>query len=175
MKALHGFLQTTRFFKSLGVAALLGLVSGSWTYGMGTLLFLTFSFAFNDWTDASKDILGHPHRAIPSGKLTNRQSFYISLSLLSVGFFWSFQFLYEHFLGFSIIYLLSTIYSFILKINIPIVATPVWATAIAILFLQPFSNDLVTYIAVALVVYAYELLLDYRDSEADKKFCYQDP
>ncbi|MDZ4226044.1 MAG: hypothetical protein U1C66_00965, partial [Patescibacteria group bacterium] len=66
--AVFGLLQTTRSLKSFFVALLLGALSGSIFYGVETFLFLSFSFVFNDWVDADKDIIGHPNRAIPSGK-----------------------------------------------------------------------------------------------------------
>ncbi len=171
VKTISGFIQTTRFIKSLGVGLLLSFFSSSIYYGMGALLFLLFSFAFNDWVDAPKDSIGHANRAIPSGKITRQQAFYISAGLLIVGVGWSTLFLGEHVLAFAVIYLFSIFYSFFLKPNIPILATPVWSSAIAILFIQPFTQDSLMYIAVASLVYSYELLLDYRDRQADREFC----
>ncbi|OGG63711.1 hypothetical protein A3D66_00075 [Candidatus Kaiserbacteria bacterium RIFCSPHIGHO2_02_FULL_50_9] len=93
------------------------------------------------------------------------------MALFTIGVSWSIFFLSDYIRGFSIIYFFSILYSWILKPNIPIFATPLWSWAIAILFLQPFSADLSAYLGVAIIVYAYELLLDYRDRKADKEFC----
>jgi len=171
MKTIYGFLQTTRYMKSLIVGLFLFLISGSLYYGVGALFFLMFSFVFNDWVDAVKDMVGHSNRAIPSGKLTRRQTFYISIVLLIMGVGWVILFLNKYILGFAIIYSFSIIYSLLLKPNIPILATPIWSLTIAILFLQSFSQNPTIYFAVTIIIYAYELLLDYRDREADKKFC----
>lgn len=171
MRAIFGFIQTTRFVKSAAAGLFLGFVSGSIYYGVGALLFLLFSFVFNDWVDAPKDHVGHPNRAVPSGKLTQRQALYISVVLLIIGAVWVSFFLQKYLFGFLIIYSFSIIYSLVLKPNIPILATPVWSVTIAILFLQSLSANFVAYIAITAIVYAYELFLDYRDRESDILFC----
>ena len=171
VKSVYGFIQTTRLIKAFAVGTILAAASGSILYGIGVLFFLTFSFTFNDWVDAPKDNVGHPNRAIPSGKITRPQAFYISLALLLIGVGWSILFLPAFSPMFAFIYLLSILYSFFLKPNIPILATPVWSLAIAILFVQPFSGNITMYLAVASFVFAYEMLLDYRDRKADKEFC----
>jgi len=171
MKILFGLVQTTRFLKSLAVGALLALATGSMHYGICATLFLMFSFAFNDWVDFPKDKFGHPNRAIPSGKLTLNQASYIWTALLVIGVGWVIGFLSEYVLGFAIIYAFSIIYSYVLKPNIPTLATPIWSSTLAILFLQSLSANLTIYVAVTIIVYAYELLLDYRDRESDKEFC----
>lgn len=170
MIKISGFIQTTRFLKSLLVALILSFFSGSLLYGVSVLFFLTFSFVFNDWVDVSKDAVGHPHRAIPSGKITRTQAFVLAVVLLITGLILAFAFLDQYLLGLLTIYFLSVFYSLVLKPNLPILATPVWSTAIAILFVQPFTDDLHVYIATAIIVYGYEMLLDYRDIEADKQF-----
>jgi len=172
MKQALGFAQTTRLFKSLAVGLIFGLLSGSAYYGVGTLIFLMFSFVFNDWVDTDKDKVGHPDRAIPSGKITRRQAFLAAAALLVMGIISTHVLLNEYIFGFAVIYLLSIVYSLILKPKMPILGTPVWSVTIAILFLQPFTTEVSIYIGLTLVVYAYELLLDYRDREADKEFCW---
>lgn len=171
MKVLHGLLQTTRFYKSFGVAVILSFLTSSIWYGIGALVFLLFSFAFNDWVDASKDTVGHPHRAIPSQKITKTQSLFFSILLLVFGVTYSFYFLHQYSIGFITIYSLSILYSLIIKPVLPIFATPIWSSAVAILFVQPLTDSLIPYIGTACVVYGYELLLDYRDRESDKQFC----
>lgn len=171
MKIISGFIQTTRFIKSLGIGLLLYFFSSSIYYGVAVLLFLLFSFAFNDWVDAPKDSIGHPNRAIPSGKITRQLALYFSTGVLIAGLAWSFIFLEEYALSFTVLYFLSITYSFFLKPNAPILATPIWSSAIAILFVQPFTKNISTYVAVGILVYSYELLLDYRDRKADKEFC----
>jgi len=171
VKKISGLIQTTRFTRSFVVGLIMYIASGSIYYGIGTLLFLSFSFAFNDWADALKDNIGHPNRAIPSGKLTRKQTLYISVGLLIMGVCWSALFLKEYTLVFTVIYLFSILYSFFLKPNVPILATVVWSSAIAILFLWPFTKNLAVYAAVIILVYAYELFLDYRDRKVDKEFC----
>ncbi len=171
MKIILGFFQTTRFIKSIVVAIFLTLALTDIHYGIGVLIFLMFSFSFNDWVDAHKDAIGHPNRAIPSGKLTSRQAFGMSSGLFIVGLGWTVFYLSEYAVGFYAVYFFSVLYSYVLKPDIPVLATPVWSLTIAILFIQPFSFNLVFYLATALIVYSYELLLDYRDRESDKKFC----
>ncbi len=171
VKETRGFLQTTRFTKSFGVALALSLLSGSIWYGIGALLFLLFSFAFNDWVDSPKDVVGHPHRAIPSGKITRTQSGFIFSALFITGVSYSILLLDQYLIGFMCIYVLSVLYSFILKPYLPVLATPVWSASIAILFVQPFTNQLTVYFAIASIVYGYEMLLDYRDRDSDKQFC----
>ena len=171
MKMIIGLVETTRLFKAFFVGTILVLGSGSIEYGIGTLFFLMFSFVFNDWVDALKDSLGHPERAIPSGKITRRQALYFSAVLFVVGLGYAQFFLSEFFTMFVVIYGLSMVYSFLLKPSIPILATPVWSSAVAILLVQPFTKNTSVYVAVTLLVFAYEILLDYRDRVSDKVFC----
>ena len=145
MKQVLGFIQTTRLIKSLAVGLLLTIVSSSVHYGLGALIFLAFSFVFNDWVDAPKDKISHPCRAIPSKKITHRQAFYIAIVLLILGSGWTIIFLKEYIFGFLIVYSFSVIYSLILKPNIPVLATPVWSVTIAILFLQSFTTETSAY------------------------------
>src|SRR3989344_5316957 len=167
---IAGVIQTTRLFKCVIGAVLLAVGSGSATYGVSALLFLTFSFAFNDWVDAPKDSVGHPDRAIPSGKITRGQAGYLWLGLLVSGLVCLELFLSEYLVSFAVMYLLSISYSFFLKPNVPLLATPVWSLAVAILFVQPFTLEPLAFIAFASCMYGYELLLDYR-KDADRQFC----
>jgi 4-hydroxybenzoate polyprenyltransferase len=171
MQIISGLIQSTRLLKSLAVGIIIALTSSSIEYGIGALFFLTFSFLFNDWVDASKDSLGHPERAIPMGKITREQAGLFSAALLLVALGYSKTFLPEFMGGFILIYSLSVLYSFFLKPNVPLLATPVWSAAVAVLFVQPFTRNITVYIAVTAVVVAYELLLDYRDRISDKAFC----
>jgi 4-hydroxybenzoate polyprenyltransferase len=170
MTKIYGFLQTTRFLKSFFVAVAFTLLSISILYGIAAFFFLTFSFVFNDWVDVKKDTVGHPHRAIPSGKITRGEALIIATILLISGLVWVTIFQDHYLPGFLSIYIFSIIYSLILKPNLPIIATPVWSLAIAILFVQPFTDNLQAYIGVFSIVYGYEMLLDYRDRYADKQF-----
>lgn len=171
MDRIIGFVQMTRLAKSVVGTVLLAAASGSIVYGVAALLFLLFSFAFNDWVDAPKDAVGHPHRAIPSGKLTRNEAFGIWLTLFVFGIAWAALFLQEYLLSFAVIYLFSVAYSFHLKPFVPVLATPVWSAAIAILFVQPFTQNILFFLAAGALMYSYELMLDYRDRRADKEFC----
>lgn len=166
-----GLIQSARLYRVLGVGLVLALLLRSVEYSTGAVLFLAFSFLFNDWRDAEKDAVGHPTRAIPSGKITRRQALYSAGILLIAGLFHVKVFLDEFLEGFILIYVLSIIYSYFLKPNIPILGTPVWSLAVAILFVQPFTNDPRVYILVTLMVFSYETILDYRDRVSDKVFC----
>ncbi len=168
---LEGILQTTRFYKSVFFCVLLLIVSESLTYTAGGLFFLLYSFAFNDWTDAEKDIQGHPERAIPSGKITQTQGLYISLILLIIGVGIFVAFSSEFIIGIASMYVLSTAYSLFFKPYIPVFATILWCTSISILLLQTISQDITDYIAVILLMYSYEIMLDFRDKDTDKLFC----
>lgn len=170
MSAIEGFLQTTRFAKSFAGSVLLFLASGSFEYAVASLMFFAFSFAFNDFVDAGRDLVGHPDRAIPGGKLTRQQGLLVSLVLLIAGIMWNAIYLGDFILGFATIYFLSFMYSILLKPHIPVIATPVWSLAVTILFLQPFLSDILVYIAFAIIVFGYETLLDVRDKLADKQF-----
>jgi 4-hydroxybenzoate polyprenyltransferase len=171
MKMIIGLTQSARLKRSLGVGIVIGILSNSLAYGIGGSIFLMFSFVFNDWVDADKDAIGHPHRAIPSGKITRKQALYFAALFLAGGFGQAWYFLPQFFTAFIAMYTLSVVYSFLLKPNVPIIATPVWSLAIAILFVRPFSEDMWVYGAVTAIVYAYEILLDYRDRVSDKEFC----
>lgn len=168
---LAGIIQTTRFYKSAIFCFLLYIISQSLLYSSGGLLFLLYSYAFNDWIDAEKDAVGHPDRAIPSGKITPRQSIYVFTSLLLAGIGWSILLVSDYTFGFASIYVLSTLYSLFFKPYVPLLATVLWCSSISILVLQTVSQDLNDYIAVVLLMYSYEAILDYRDKDADKQFC----
>lgn len=169
-KSIRGFIQTTRLYKSVLVSLLLGIFTHSISYGFMSILFLMFSFSFNDFIDATKDTLGHPQRAIPSGKITRETCLYIAIILLLSAIFilsLNNSFLY----GFLFIFFSSIIYSSVLKPYVAPTATVVWSMTISILFVQPFSTDILLFIAVGLIIYGYELLLDYRDIISDSLFC----
>ncbi len=169
MKILGAF-QTTRFIKSAAVGVVFVFLANSIYYGFITFLFLSFSFVFNDWTDSEKDALGHPNRAIPSGKITRKDAGVIAAFLVALRLLLTYLFQREYLEGFLLAYTLSITYSFWLKPNIPIIATPVWSSAVSIVFLLPFTQSIYAYMSLAGIVFGYELLLDYRDRDTDKKF-----
>jgi 4-hydroxybenzoate polyprenyltransferase len=171
MKMIIGLAESARLKRSLGVGIILGILSSSLEYGIGTTLFLMFSFLFNDWVDADKDALGHPDRAIPSGKITRNQAFLFSAFFLLIGIVQAALFLPQFLIAFVVSYALSIIYSYALKPNVPILATPFWSLAVAVIFVSPFSSDPLAYFFVTAIIFAYEILLDYRDRVADKEFC----
>lgn len=164
-----GTFQTTRFFKSLFVSILFLFATNSLMYSLGVLLFLTFSFAFNDFVDANKDSIGHPERAIPSGKISRRNVLALSIILFILGILIAVK--TDFLIGFLIAFSFSLIYSSLLKPYIPILATFIWSLSVAIVFIQPFSREFLDFLGFMLVVYAYETLLDYRDIFADNQFC----
>jgi 4-hydroxybenzoate polyprenyltransferase len=166
---ISGVLQTTRFYKSLFVSSILFIATDSVEYGVCVFLLLTFSFAFNDYIDTSKDSVGHPHRAIPSGKISRLQGLVLSIILLILGL--SVAFGTEFSFGFTLTFLGSILYSLLLKPYIPLAATFVWSATVAIAFVQPFSNEFFDYFGVMLMIYAYETVLDFRDVIADNLFC----
>jgi geranylgeranylglycerol-phosphate geranylgeranyltransferase len=88
-----GILQTLRIITGLviflGVAAV-GVVSGfdglqSTWIGIAVALVAMASFAINDYYDWRKDVINAPHRAVPRGRLTPRQTLCIGLTALIAG------------------------------------------------------------------------------------------
>ncbi len=60
----------------------LAFITGrSLSAALAVMLAVAASFAFNDWTDAAEDRIGHPERAIPSGRLSQAGALGAALGL----------------------------------------------------------------------------------------------
>lgn len=91
---LKGFLQTSRIFTSIIISLIVFLPAFKNhmldlnNFLLAFNLFLTSlgGFALNDYYDFKKDSINKPHRAIPSGKLTSHEVYYIAIITLSLSF-----------------------------------------------------------------------------------------
>ena len=83
--SIIGFINTTRLYRAISVGVLLYFYTPLVTYSLASIIFLCFSFAFNDYVDHEKDKIAHPDRALPSGLVSRNQSLLLSLFLLIVG------------------------------------------------------------------------------------------
>lgn len=168
--------ESARLVSSIASSMLLWVVSGESLYSLLFFLFLTFSFLINDLVDfmTGKDLICHPRRPLPSGRLTVKVSavgaavvlvLLLSLSSFTTGS--SFQTI-----SIMIATGLSFIYSLAAKRLFPAIGTIVWVIAVAIAFLGAMKSiqPLPVYFLFFLTFYSRELLLDIRDINADKLF-----
>jgi len=170
LRIISSLLESSRSVLSILASVLVYLFVDSWQYALVVLLFLFFSFLFNDLVDYEMDRVGHSNRALPQGRLTKQISLWASLVTLFAGFVIIQVLISELLLFFVILYSTSAFYSAILKHYVPAIATPIWSLIVTFLILYVVKADIWVYILVFSFFFARELLLDYRDKEADKIF-----
>lgn len=160
--------ETTRPIQSLAFSLVVFLVSNDLPFSLATFFALAFAYASNDFIDFSsgKDQICHPNRALPSGRASKTAvARIILLSLLSaVAISGVFTLDYK-----AILFLLggSLLYSGILKYRAPVVATPFWCFLIAAILSSAIDASWGLALGIWLVIIARELIIDWRDSEAD--------
>lgn len=169
----YSVLETTRLFDSLLGTAIIFAINGSILYSASALIFLLFSFSFNDLIDykSGKDIDCHPSRPLPSGRLSYRTAKSISFLLLASGLGTAWMLSKDLFFVLLSCYVLSALYTILLKKYVPTVATPIWCMVVSLLALFPSSVDFAGYILFFAFFYSREVLLDFRDASHDAKHC----
>jgi 4-hydroxybenzoate polyprenyltransferase len=162
--------QLTRMTSSILGSGVIYFISESLIHFSLSLIFLMFSFAFNDFIDftTGKDKACHPSRALPSGKLSVSDAYLISAILGSLCVLLAIHMNWPIMIPLLIG---SSIYSLFLKRLIPSVATAFWCGIVTILALYPISPPWYLYSVFFAFFYAREILLDLRDVEADDLFC----
>lgn len=170
LNATVALLQSSRAFSSHLVAGLLVLSGGEPLLAMVLFLFLTSSYLFNDIMDfrSGRDLLCHPTRALPSGRLSQQTSLTVTVLLASTGMILSLAIGFGAFALVLSCFGISMVYSVFLKRQFPLVATPLWCAATVALFLYSFDAGSVSYLIAFCVVFGRELLLEERDGDGDK-------
>ena len=168
---LKGFAKTTRLAGSMAASLLIYASVSDYVYSVVSFIFLTFSFAYNDYVDHKKDNIGHPDRAIPSGLLSRKMSLFIAISLLTLGLLSLLLVNLSNTILFLILYAGSIFYSFLLKKYLPSIATPLWSLMITLMVSIPSNFGILEIFAIYSFFYGRELLLDYRDISSDLLFC----
>lgn len=160
-----------RFGRSVPSALIVIPLSWRTDHYLIFLLFLLFSFAFNDLVDRKMDKDGHPERPLPSGRLNATEATLISAGLLAAGLGFTYWWAYDLFNIFAYTCGLSALYSCMLKRHVPLIATPIWALDVAAITCMPGGRGLLTSVPFFLFLYAHEVLLDMRDEPADRVHC----
>ena len=171
--SLFGVFEATRFTPSVAAGLLLWIASEAIAYSIIYSLFLFFSFLLNDYLDfkSGKDIICHPKRPLPSGRIDEKTARLVLVCLGITLFSTSIAFL--DLMGVTTILLvtvISYIYSSFLKRLHPIIGTIVWCGAVTIAFLAPFGTEITVYLVFFLAFYSRELILDFRDDISDRHF-----
>ncbi|GEM_PF-6316332 len=164
-------LELMRFGRSMKSALLVLPLSWRVSHYVVFLVFLLFSFAFNDLVDREMDKDGHPERPLPSGRISAMEAGTISLCLLFAGVCFAYVWAEDLLKLFVCASGVSAVYSWILKRHVPLIATPLWALTVTTIVCLPAKITVTGWLVFFLVLYIHEVLLDMRDVEADRIHC----
>lgn len=164
-------LELMRFGRSVVTALIVLPVTWRLDHYVIFILFLLFSFAFNDWVDADMDKDGHSNRPIPSGRVSEVEAALLSLGLLVSGVYFSVIYAPDLTKLFVCACIASGVYSWPLKRHVPLLATPVWTLCVTFMVLTPTTVSMLGWMLFFLVLYTHEVLLDMRDEKSDRIHC----
>lgn len=164
-------LELMRFGRSVKSALLVLPLSWRVSHYVVFLVFLLFSFAFNDLVDREMDKDGHPERPFPSGRLSAMEAGTISICLLFAGVCFAYVWAEDLLRLFVYASGASAVYSWILKRHVPLIATPLWALTVTVVVCLPAGLTMSGWILFFFILYIHEVLLDMRDAHADRMHC----
>jgi len=157
-------LESGRAMKSIFFCFFCILLGAEISEAVEIFLFLLFSYIWNDYIDADMDVLGHPKRPIPSGRLSESFARNFSVSLFFLGFCLDSMM--------TLPYVLSGIYSPIKK-RYPKFATSFWVLSVTLVVTFKTHIGGFTPILFFILLYLHELYLDFRDKDIDHMFSVQ--
>jgi len=170
LQLLHAF-DASRLPSSMVFGLVCGMLASSATFGVSIALAMAFSFIMNDLVDflTGKDLVGHPDRALPSGRTTVAAALLCTIGL-ALAFFLLNALSYETYSSPIAYFLGAVAYNLLLKEKYPVIATPFCALLFALVLSQAASFGFWEGLAVWFAVLAREFVLDYRDADADFEF-----